>query len=75
MEHSIGAISPVINLHGQYKEHWKSRSVDIVLASGGCEHTELFSVAISWGNKMNFSLYVNMLVLVQTVTYALKHIQ
>ena len=30
------------------------------LASGGSEHTELFSVAISWGNKMNFNLCTNM---------------
>ena len=30
------------------------------LASGGSEHVKLFSVAISWGNKMNFSLYANM---------------
>ena len=31
------------------------------LASGGSKHAQLFSVAISWGNKMNFSLCVNML--------------
>ena len=30
------------------------------LASGGSEHAWLFSVAINWGNKMNFSLYANM---------------
>ena len=23
-------------------------------------HSYVFSVAVSWGNKMNFSLYVNM---------------
>ena len=26
------------------------------LAGGGSAHAQLFSVAISWGNKMNFSL-------------------
>ena len=31
------------------------------LASGGSPHAYLFSVAISWGNKMNFSLSANML--------------
>ena len=30
------------------------------LASGGSAHAQLFSVAISWGNKMNFSLSANM---------------
>ena len=30
------------------------------LASGGSEHAQLFSVAISWGNKMDFSLCANM---------------
>ena len=30
------------------------------LASGGSERAQLFSVAISWGNKMNFSLSANM---------------
>ena len=33
----------------------------LILASGGSEHAQLFSVAISWGNKTNFSLCVNML--------------
>ena len=32
----------------------------LTLASGGSEHAQSFSVAISWGNKMNFSLYANM---------------
>ena len=31
------------------------------LASGGSEHAWLFIVAISWGNNINFSLYVKML--------------
>ena len=30
------------------------------LASGGSAHAKLLSVAISWGNKMNFSLSANM---------------
>ena len=30
------------------------------LASEGSEHAQLFSVAISLGNKMNFSLSANM---------------
>ena len=30
------------------------------LAGGGSAHAQLFSVAISWGNKMNFSLSANM---------------
>ena len=29
-------------------------------ASGGSEHAQLFSVAISWGNKMNFRLSADM---------------
>ena len=33
----------------------------LILANGGSEHAQLFSVAISWGNKTNFSLCVNML--------------
>ena len=40
-----------------------------ILASGGNEYASLFSVAISWGNKVNFSLYVNMLGFCSTVTY------
>ena len=32
----------------------------LILAIGGSEHVWLFSVAISWGNKMNFTLYANM---------------
>ena len=31
----------------------------LTLASGGSEHALLFSLAMSWGNKMNFGLYVN----------------
>ena len=30
------------------------------LASGGSEHSKVFSVAISWDNKMNFNLCANM---------------
>ena len=30
------------------------------LGSGGSEHAYLFSVAISWDNKMNISLSVNL---------------
>ena len=32
----------------------------LTLASVGSEHVQLFSEAISWGNKMNFTLYANM---------------
>ena len=39
------------------------------LASGGNERAWLFSVAISWGNKINFSLYANISDFAQTVTY------
>ena len=49
------------------KTLWKSRLV--ALASGGSEHAKLFSVAISWGNKMNFGLYVNITGLAQIATY------
>ena len=39
----------------------QSGEVDqLTLVSGGSEHTQLFSVDISWGNKTNFSLYANM---------------
>ena len=31
------------------------------LPSGGSEYAQLFSVAISWGNKINFILYANMM--------------
>ena len=41
------------------KKH--SRKADqSTLASGGNEHAQLHSVAISWGNEMNFSLCRNM---------------
>ena len=43
-----------MDLHGWQKADQST------LASGGSEHAKLFSVAISWGNKMNFSLSVNM---------------
>ena len=32
----------------------------LILASGGIEHAQLFSIAISWDIKMSFSLYANM---------------
>ena len=32
----------------------------LILASGGSEHAQLFSIAISWDIKMSFSLYANM---------------
>ena len=44
-----------------------SGKADLVLVSGGCEHAELFSVVISWGNEMNFSLCEHAS-LAQTVT-------
>ena len=45
---------------------WSTKSIqgkqttESTLASGGSEHAWLFRVAISWGNKMNFSLSANM---------------
>ena len=56
---SIGAISPVVDLH----HGKKSLEVDqLTLASGGSGHAYIviFSIAISWGNKLNFSSYANM---------------
>ena len=54
----IGALlSLVMDLHGWKKALWKSRQ--LTSASGGSEHAQLFSLVISWGNKMNFSLYAN----------------
>ena len=41
------------------KKH-SGKADQLTSASGGSEHAKLFSVAISWGNKMNFSLYANM---------------
>ena len=57
----FGAISPVEDLHGWQKVLWKSRPV----------HTSQWRqwtciVAISWGNKMNFSLCTNMRGFTQT---------
>ena len=40
------------------KKHFR-KADQSTLASGGSEHAWLFSVTISWGNKMNFSLCVN----------------
>ena len=58
LEPSFGVISPVMDLHG-WKKH-SGKAEQSTLASGGSKHTELFSVAISWGNKMNFSLCASM---------------
>ena len=42
----------------------------LTLTSGGSENAWLFSVAVSWGNKINFSLYMRTwLVFAQTVTH------
>ena len=41
------------------KQH-SGEADQLTLAIGGSEHPQLFSVAISWGNKMNFSLHENM---------------
>ena len=41
------------------KKH-SGKADQLTSVRGGSEHVELFSVAISWGNKMNFSLCVNM---------------
>ena len=41
------------------KKH-SGKADQLTLASGGSEHALLFSVAISWSNKMNFSLCANM---------------
>ena len=51
-------ISPVVDLHGR-KKH-SGEADQLTLTSGGSEHAELFSVAISWGNKINFCLYAYM---------------
>ena len=58
LEPSIGSISPAVDLHGSKK--YSGETDQLTLASGGNEHALLFSVAIGWGNKMNFSLYANM---------------
>ena len=55
MEPSLGVISPVVDLKQHSKKAYQS-----TLASGSSEHAWLFSVAISWGNKMNFRLCANM---------------
>ena len=41
------------------KKH-SGKADQLTLASGGSEHAYLFSVAISWGNKMNLSLRAKM---------------
>ena len=41
------------------KKH-SGKAGQLMLASGGSEHAQLFSVAKSWGNKKNFSLCANM---------------
>ena len=42
------------------KKH-SGKADQLTLATGGSEHAWLFSVAISWGTKLNFSLCTNML--------------
>ena len=41
------------------KKH-SGKAEQLTLARGGSEHTQLFSVAISWDNKMNFTLCADM---------------
>ena len=52
-------LKPVMDLHGRQNHYGKAEQ--LTLPSGSNEHANLFSVAISWGNKMNFSLYASML--------------
>ena len=54
----ISATSPVVDFHG-WKKHF-GKADQLTVTGGGSEYAQLFSVAISWGNKMNFSLYANM---------------
>ena len=54
----IGTISPIVNLNVWQKALGKADQ--LTLASGGIEHAQLFSITISWANKMNFSLCTNM---------------
>ena len=61
-------ISPVVDLHGR-KKH-SGEADQLTLTSGGSEHAELFSVAISWGNKINFCCMHTWLVFAQMVTCA-----
>ena len=42
-----------------YKKH-SGKADQLILGSGGSYTVINFSVALSWGNKINFSLYVNM---------------
>ena len=68
---SICTISPVANLHGQQKELWKTIPVDI---SQWRQWTCIvIIVAISCGNKMNFSLCANMAGFAEQVTYYIIH--
>ena len=58
LELSIGAISQSwIYMVGK---KLLGKVDQLTLASGGSEDAQLFSVAINWSNKMNFSLYANM---------------
>ena len=55
LEPSIGIISPVLDLYGWQKHSGKAdQPVEAV------NMNSYLIIAISWGNKMNFSLYVNM---------------
>ena len=69
---TVGAISglqsqpgaPLVPFHQSWiymvgRKH-SGKADQSTLASGGSEHAWLFSVAISWGNKMTFSLSANM---------------
>ena len=55
---------PLVPFHQSWiymarKKH-SGEADQLTLASGGSEHARLFSIAIEWGNKMNFSLFANM---------------
>ena len=50
------------------RKMYSGEADQLTLGSLGIEHASLFSVAISWGNKMNFSLYANMSFFAQMVT-------
>ena len=61
LQPSIGAISLFVNLHGCQKVIWKSKPADISQRRHAVNiRTQLFSAAINWDNKMNFSLHANM---------------
>ena len=55
-----------------WSEKCSGEADQLTLASGGSEHDVhiyVFSVAISWGSKMNFNLHANMTGFAQTVTF------